>query len=993
MTPAQDPDYDSNSLKRRNPRQMFTDSAFYSPKFHPSVAEQVEMAHKLSSSLFNEGNKLSKGQEMYMKRAQKSGETMEIEPEVPRHDKTPNLKLVMNPEGKLHDWTDLPEEEVPEKIQIAMVGNPEIAKTLSTGLNDCKGRGGELFAKRRKKADKWVVDENQIGLGQDPSGFADEFVAQQTIAQQQLQEEKNFEIRAQQLIKDEADAKQTAEKQEIQIQQQQIFQEQQMMKQQQSQQIKQQQQIRKQSVDLPPNFQHCSLKGRPFTPSLDLSIHNVQGIDVWAPKGPKPFGKAGTYSRTTPFSAQGSQQPAPASVPQQDKPQPIQENQGIPQLEVVPPTPATAADEPDYEMMKAQMERHQTIEQTKQEKVTQVTESISQQEVLQQQQMMLMEQQQQQLLEQQKQHQQLQQQQQQMLEQQKQQQLLEQQKQQQLHEQQQMLEQQKQQQMLEQQKQQLLEQQKQQQLLEQQKQEALAQAQHEQALAEKKKKEYEEWMRAQELEAYRLEYDCSVKYEEHQSEQEKNQQTQLQTSELTTSYKNEQQQRIEQQQMQRIAQPEPVKMPEQPKPFEKPAPKPVEAPRVVEQPKPIVQAAPKPSFPSNQSSQISSQRDVTDFTHQSTQQFSQESFQQQSFSSQQKVEAFSSATHQTELSMQMKSGGILREEQERQGPTVQINDYVGSLKATTTGEMIRQPPPDAIYTSNRESVYNEEQQLFGQANLKRTQQQGKDPRQAGGVFVGIAGDKNSLMMGEAADYERHTVRNLVEHFSKTKTGDIPPQFLPQQYMQNSGEAPPLSYLKEREATVSSTQVNESSSMSQTTTKTTKVKETLATEDAEERLKLFQRRGSLKDYLMMDCEDGQKQQQQSSNQQQSSILDPSAILQVDGSIEPGLGKKRAMRDSTGREDSQGAPVDTDKWDNHNTIARGWLSAGEDHYQPVTFRKLYGTKSVMGPSPLPIATSSSYAGDQEAFSNPPAEQEIAPEAQEEVSTPQDEGYADL
>ena len=69
---------------------------------------------------------------------------MEIEPEVPRHDKTPNLKLVMNPEGKLHDWTDLPEEEVPEKIQIAMVGNPEIAKTLSTGLNDCKGRGKVL---------------------------------------------------------------------------------------------------------------------------------------------------------------------------------------------------------------------------------------------------------------------------------------------------------------------------------------------------------------------------------------------------------------------------------------------------------------------------------------------------------------------------------------------------------------------------------------------------------------------------------------------------------------------------------------------------------------------------------------------------------------------------------------------------------------------------------------------------------------------------------
>ena len=52
---------------------MFTDSAFYSPKFHPSVAEQVEMAHRLSSSLYTDDNKMSKGQEMYLKRAKKSG--------------------------------------------------------------------------------------------------------------------------------------------------------------------------------------------------------------------------------------------------------------------------------------------------------------------------------------------------------------------------------------------------------------------------------------------------------------------------------------------------------------------------------------------------------------------------------------------------------------------------------------------------------------------------------------------------------------------------------------------------------------------------------------------------------------------------------------------------------------------------------------------------------------------------------------------------------
>ena len=52
---------------------MFTDSAFYSPQHHPSVAEQVEMAHRLSSSLYDEGNRTSVGQEMFMRRAKKSG--------------------------------------------------------------------------------------------------------------------------------------------------------------------------------------------------------------------------------------------------------------------------------------------------------------------------------------------------------------------------------------------------------------------------------------------------------------------------------------------------------------------------------------------------------------------------------------------------------------------------------------------------------------------------------------------------------------------------------------------------------------------------------------------------------------------------------------------------------------------------------------------------------------------------------------------------------
>jgi len=104
--------------------------------------------------------------------------------------------------------------------------------------------------------------------------------------------------------------------------------------------------------------------------------------------------------------------------------------------------------------------------------------------------------------------------------------------------------------------------------------------------------------------------------------------------------------------------------------------------------------------------------------------------------------------------------------------------------------------------------------------------------------------------------------------------------------------------------------------------------------------------------------------------------------LDGSIEPGLGKKRAMRDSNGRDyDSQGRLIDTDKWDNHNTIARGWASAGEDHYQPVTFRKLYSTKSVAGPTPTPSTPL------------PMSSKPVVVAEQEAASHANDEGYADL
>merc|ERR1711935_987225 len=369
------------------------------------------------------------------------------------------------------------------------------------------------------------------------------------------------------------------------------------------QQIIQQQQIRKQSVELPPNFQGCSLKGRPFTPSLDLSIHNVQGIDVWAPRGPKPYGKVSTVSRTTPLAAQ---QLAPLEQ-----------------------------DEPDYQIMKAQMEGHHIQQSLSQTKVVTQNRSQQDQQLIQQETMLLQQQQQEAMFLQQEREEAM------FLQQQEQEAMFLQQKQQEqeamfLQEKQQeamfLQQQQKQQQeamfkqqqdaMLKQEQELMLkQQQKEAMMLKQQQQEAAnaaqAQAHHEKEIAEKKRIEYEEWFRAQEMEAYRLEYDCSVKYEEHGASKEE--EAPQQTSRLTTNFREEKIEKHQVQTQQVVTKQAPMKEPELPKP------KPVEQPKLVEKPRPIEQPKPTPK------QQPIPQRDTVDFAK-TPQQETSFSSQQKSFS-------------------------------------------------------------------------------------------------------------------------------------------------------------------------------------------------------------------------------------------------------------------------------------------------------------------------------------------------------------------------
>merc|ERR1719348_2659002 len=325
MTPAP-VEYDTGSLKRRDPRKMFTDSSFYNAAHHPTVADQVEMAHRLSSAMFNEKNSSSKGQKMYLTRVQNSG-GMHDDDYQNRHDAVPNMKLVMNPEGKVHEWDDLPEDQRPDYQTIAQhaapnVPLPDVADPVAESLNAGIGKGGELFAKRRQRAENWVVDETSIGQAK-PSAFADKFMQEQTQQQLAFQQQKQLEQQQREQIS----------QQQISQQQQQQFQQQQESK---------QTFIQQQQMELPPNYKHTDLKARSFAPSLDLGVHNVQGINVWANTAPRGWSTSYQRTKATP----------PKSNP--------------PTVSVCPATPSV-----DTEVMQQRMQETRIAEQEEQMRMQQ----------------------------------------------------------------------------------------------------------------------------------------------------------------------------------------------------------------------------------------------------------------------------------------------------------------------------------------------------------------------------------------------------------------------------------------------------------------------------------------------------------------------------------------------------------------------------------------------------------------------------------------------
>ncbi|XP_044737294.1 putative mediator of RNA polymerase II transcription subunit 26 isoform X2 [Chrysoperla carnea] len=169
FTPASD----AVEIEPQKNRIMYSSSSFYSPNLHPTVEDQVKLARSISKSLSDISNQQSKGQSMYVNRKKRSVKWVHAGedqlngsiPQTPdinnqnnfQDENKPVLKLIMDPRGHVQDLTSLKNQGY--VIEPAAL-SPDICKDIVRGLNAPKGKGAELFAKRRKKSEKWVVGEN-----------------------------------------------------------------------------------------------------------------------------------------------------------------------------------------------------------------------------------------------------------------------------------------------------------------------------------------------------------------------------------------------------------------------------------------------------------------------------------------------------------------------------------------------------------------------------------------------------------------------------------------------------------------------------------------------------------------------------------------------------------------------------------------------------------------------------------------------------------------
>ncbi|XP_022918182.2 uncharacterized protein [Onthophagus taurus] len=166
FTPADD----APQIQPQSTKKVFASSSFYAKGLHPTMEEQVELAKRISSSLSDISNKTSKGQSMYVNRKKRSvkwvhegeGQANGTQNGDSVRDTTRSkspLRLVMNPHGQVHDIQSLRRQGY--DIESAL--SPDVCLEIVKDLNSPKGKGAELFAKRRKRSEKWIVGGDTNG--------------------------------------------------------------------------------------------------------------------------------------------------------------------------------------------------------------------------------------------------------------------------------------------------------------------------------------------------------------------------------------------------------------------------------------------------------------------------------------------------------------------------------------------------------------------------------------------------------------------------------------------------------------------------------------------------------------------------------------------------------------------------------------------------------------------------------------------------------------
>ncbi|XP_067145476.1 titin-like isoform X2 [Centruroides vittatus] len=175
------------SLTLPRKKKQFSSSSFYEdPQVsYPTIQEQVQLCRQIADSLCDESGKKSKGASLFdkkMKTANKwvhenpdasvteDAPTSEIKEDIqekvpkdmpprPKSKTPPNLKLILDP-------------RLPQNVEMLRVSgqqisehnvvSPDVCLDLVKDLESPMGKGSALFAKRKQKAEDWVVDEEIV---------------------------------------------------------------------------------------------------------------------------------------------------------------------------------------------------------------------------------------------------------------------------------------------------------------------------------------------------------------------------------------------------------------------------------------------------------------------------------------------------------------------------------------------------------------------------------------------------------------------------------------------------------------------------------------------------------------------------------------------------------------------------------------------------------------------------------------------------------------